>query len=69
MKIEINSQDAIRLTGKSVSDAQYILDNRDKDRMIGPSEVRNLIIAQFIIAMDSGNETEAKNALNRLFLV
>ena len=69
MIIKIDVNDAIRLTGKSVSDAQYILDNRDKDRMIGPSEVRNLIIAQFIIAMDSGNETEAKNALNRLFLV
>ena len=69
MIIKIDVNDAIRLTGKSVSDAQYILDNRDKDRMIGPSEVRDLIIAQFIIAMDSGNETEAKNALNRLFLV
>lgn len=66
MKIEINSQDVIRLTGMSFSDAQEILENRPKDRTIAPSEVRDIIIAQFIIAMYNGNELDATNALNRL---
>ena len=66
MKIEINSQDAMRLTGMSLSDAQEILRNRQKDRKITPSEVRELIVAQFIIALHNGNEKDAANALYTL---